>query len=42
MMTECARAVEDSKTQEEADRKIGKIQGEYTPQIKETLSKVEE
>ena len=42
MMTECARAVEDSKTQEEADKKIGRIQSEYTPQIKETLSKVEE
>lgn len=42
MMTECARAVEDSKTQEEADEKIGRIQSEYTPQIKETLSKVEE
>ena len=42
MMTECARAVEDSKTQEEADEKIGRIQSEYTPQIKETLSKVED
>ena len=42
MMTECARAVENSKTQEEADEKIGRIQSEYTPQIKETLSKVEE
>lgn len=42
MMTECARAVEDSKTQEEADKKIGRIQSEYTPQIKESLSKVEE
>lgn len=42
MMTECARAVEDSKTQEEADEKIGRIQSEYTPQIKKTLSKVEE
>ena len=42
MMTECARAVEDSKTQEEADREIGRIQSEYTPQIKESLSKVEE
>lgn len=42
MMTECARAVEDSKTQEEADKKIGRIQSEYTPQIKGTLSKVEE
>lgn len=42
MMTECARAVEDSKTQEEADEKIGGIQSEYTPQIKETLSKVED
>jgi N12 class adenine-specific DNA methylase len=42
IMTECARAVEDSKTQEEADEKIGRIQSEYTPQIKETLSKVEE
>lgn len=42
MMTECARAVENSKTQEEADEKIGRIQSEYTPQIKETLSKVED
>lgn len=42
MMTECARAVEDSKTQEEADEKIGRIQSEYTPQIKETLIKVED
>lgn len=42
MMTECARAVEDSKTQEEADEKIGRIQSEYTPQIKETLRKVED
>ena len=42
MMTECARAVEDSKMQEEADEKIGRIQSEYTPQIKETLSKVED
>lgn len=42
MMTECARAVEDSKTQEEADKKIGRIQSEYTPQIKETLIKVED
>lgn len=42
MMTECARAVEDSKMQEEADERIGRIQSEYTPQIKETLSKVED
>lgn len=42
MMTECARTVENSKTQEEADEKIGRIQSEYTPQIKETLSKVED
>ena len=42
MMTECARAVEKAKTQEEADKEIGRIQSEYTPQIKESFSKVDE